>query len=105
MNFNYEELREIHLALTEGRWLNQNVKDSAIKKVESFIMLTKPNASKIDVEASYTYACKMRDGLSMSMVGLQNNPLKMREADKAYDLWWARANDLEKQLTALELKK
>ena len=84
MNFNYEELREIHLALTEGRWLNQSVKDSAIKKVESNIMLTKPNTSKADVEASYTYACKMR------------------EADKAYDLWWARANDLEKQLTALE---
>ena len=102
MNFNYEELREIHLALTEGRWLNQDVKDSAIKKVESCIMLTKPNASKADVEASYTYACKMRDGLSMSMVKLQNNPLKMREADKAYDLWWERANDLEKQLTALE---
>ena len=102
MNFTYEELREIHLALTEGRWLNQNIKDSATKKVESYIMLTKPNASKADIEASYTYACKMRDGYAMAQVGLQDNPLKMREAEKYYDEWLKRANDLEKELTALE---
>ena len=48
MNFTHEELKEIHLALTEGRWLNQNIKDSAIKKVESYIMLSKPNTSKAD---------------------------------------------------------
>ena len=102
MNFTYEELREIHLALTEGRWLNQNIKDSATKKVESYIMLTKPNASKADVEASYIHACKMRDGYAMAQVGLQDNPLKMREAEKYYDEWWKRANDLEKELTALE---
>ena len=65
-------------------------------------MLTKPNASKADVEASYTYACKMRDGWCDAQVELQDHPLKMREAQKSYDLWWKRANDLEKQLTALE---
>ena len=102
MNFNYEELREIHLALTEGRWLNQNNKDSAIKKVESYIMLSKPNTTKADIEASYIYACKMRDSYALAQVGLQNNPLKMREADKLHTVWWEKAEDLEKQLTALE---
>ena len=105
MNFTYEELREIHLALTEGRWLNQNIKDSATKKVESYIMLSKPNTSKADIEASYVYACKMRDGWCEAQVGLQDNPLKMREAEKSYDLWWKRAYDLEKELTALEQQK
>ena len=102
MNFTYEELREIHLALTEGRWLNQNISDSATKKVESYIMLSKPNTTKADIEASYIYACKMRDGYAMAQVGLQDNPLKMREAEKYYDECWKRANDLEKELTALE---
>ena len=105
MNFTYEELREIHLALTEGRWLNQNIKDSAIKKVESYIMLSKPNTTKADIEASYVYACKMRDGYAMAQVGLQNHPLKMREADKLHTVWWQRAEELEKQLTALEQHK
>ena len=104
MKFTYEELKEIHLALTEGRWLNQNIKDSATKKVEAFIMLTKPNATKADVEASYTYACKMRDGWAMAQIELQDNPLKMREADKSYSLWWHRAEELEEQLAALEQK-
>ena len=102
MNFTYEELREIHLALTEGRWLNQNIKDSATKKVESYIMLSKPNTTKADIEASYVYACKMRDGYAMAQVGLQNHPLKMREADKLHTVWWQRAEELEKQLTAME---
>ena len=102
MNFTYEELREIHLALTEGRWLNQNIKDSATKKVESYIMLSKPNTTKADIEASYVYACKMRDGYAMAQVGLQDNPLKMREADKLHTVWWQRAEELEKQLTAME---
>mgnify|MGYP003127263104 FL=1 len=102
MNFTYEELREIHLALTEGRWLNQNIKDSATKKVESYIMLSKPNTTKADIEASYVYACKMRDGYAMAQVGLQNHPLKMREADKLHTVWWERAEELEKQLTAME---
>ena len=105
MNFTYEQLREIHLALTEGRWLNQNIKDSAIKKVESYIMLSKPNTTKADIEASYVYACKMRDGYAMAQVGLQNHPLKMREADKLHTVWWERAEELEKQLTALEQHK
>ena len=105
MNFTYEQLREIHLALTEGRWLNQNIKDSAIKKVESYIMLSKPNTTKADIEASYIYACKMRDGYAMAQVGLQNHPLKMREADKLHTVWWERAEELEKQLTALEQHK
>ena len=105
MNFTYEELREIHLALTEGRWLNQNIKDSATKKVESFIMLSKPNTTKADIEASYVYACKMRDGYAMAQVGLQNHPLKMREAAKLHTVWWQRAEELEKQLTALEQQK
>ena len=105
MNFTYEELREIHLALTEGRWLNQNIKDSATKKVESYIMLSKPNTTKADIEASYVYACKMRDGYAMAQVGLQNHPLKMREADKLRPVWWERAEELEKQLTALEQHK
>ena len=105
MNFTYEELREIHLALTEGRWLNQNIKDSATKKVESYIMLTKPNASKADIEASYTYACKVREGWAMAQVYIVNNPLKKREAEKYYDEWWKRAYDLEKELTALEQQK
>ena len=102
MNFPYEELREIHLALTEGRWLNQNIKDSATKKVESFIMLSKPNTTKADIEASYIYACKMRDGYAMAQVGLQDNPLKMTEADKLHTVWLERAEELEKQLTVLE---
>lgn len=105
MNFTYEELREIHLALTEGRWLNQNIKDSATKKVESHIMLSKPNTTKADIEASYVYACKMRDGYAMAQVGLQNHPLKMREADKLHTVWWQRAEELEKQLTAVEQQK
>ena len=105
MNFTYEELREIHLALTEGRWLNQNIKDSATKKVESYIMLSKPNTTKADIEASYVYACKMRDGYAMAQVGLQNHPLKMREADKLHTVWCERAEELEKQLTALEQQK
>lgn len=105
MNFTYEELREIHLALTEGRWLNQTIKDSATKKVESYIMLSKPNTTKADIEASYVYACKMRDGYAMAQVGLQNHPLKMREADKLHTVWWERAEELEKQLTAMEQQK
>ena len=105
MNFTYEELREIHLALTEGKWLNQNIKDSATQKVESYIMLSKPNTTKADIEASYIYACKMRDGYAMAQVGLQNHPLKMREADKLHTVWWERAEELEKQLTALEQKQ
>ena len=105
MNFTHEELKEIHLALTEGRWLNQNIKDSATKKVESYIMLTKPNANKADIEASYTYACKVRDGWAMAQVDFVNNPLKKREAEKYYDEWWKRAYDLEKELTALEQQK
>ena len=105
MNFTYEELREIHLALTEGKWLNQNIKDSATQKVESYIMLSKPNTTKADIEASYIYACKMRDGYAMAQVGLQNHPLKMREADKLHTVWWERAEELEKQLTAMEQQK
>ena len=105
MNFTYEELREIHLALTEGRWLNQNIKDSATKKVESYIMLSKHNTTTADIEASYVYACKMRDGYAMAQVGLQNHPLKMREADKLHTVWWERAEELEKQLTAMEQQK
>ena len=105
MNFTHEELKEIHLALTEGRWLNQSINETVTKKVESYIMLTKPNASKADIEASYTYACKMRDGYAMAQVGLQDNPLKMREADKLHTVLWQRAEELEKQLTALEQQK
>ena len=105
MNFTHEELKEIHLALTEGRWLNQSINETVTKKVESYIMLTKPNATKADIEASYAYACKVRDGWAMARVDLLGNPLKMREAEKYYDEWWTRAEELEKQLTALEQKK
>ena len=105
MYFTHEELKEIHLALTEGRWLNQSINEIVTKKVESYIMLTKPNASKADIEASYAYACKVRDGWAMARVDLLGNPLKMREAEKYYDEWWTRAEELEKQLTALEQKK
>ena len=72
------------------------------KKVESYIMLTKPNANKADIEASYAYACKVRDVWAMARVDLLGNPLKMREAEKYYDEWWKRAYDLEKELTAME---
>ena len=41
----------------------------------------------------------------MAQVGLQDNPLKMREADKLHTVWWERAEELEKQLTALEQHK
>ena len=105
MNFTHEELKEIHLALTEGRWLNQSINETATKKVESYIMLTKPNANKADIEASYTYACKVRDGWAMARVDLLGNPLKMREAEKYYDEWWESAKELEKQLTAMEQQK
>ena len=69
MNFTYEELREIHLALTEGRWLNQNIKDSATKKVESYIMLSKPNTTKADIEAAL-YIYSMTVQLFLQQVGL-----------------------------------
>jgi len=102
MNFTYEELREIHLALTEGRFLNQEVKDSAVRKVGAYIMLTKPNTDKADVEIAYTFACQERDKWGMKQIGLRDNPLKMREAEKAYSVWWQKANELEEQLTNLE---
>ena len=105
MNFTHEELKEIHLALTEGRWLNQSINETVTKKVKSYIMLTKPNATKADIEASYAYACKVRDGWAMAQVDLRENPLKKREAEKYYDEWWKRAYDLEKELTAMEQKK
>ena len=105
MNFTHEELKEIHLALTEGRWLNQSINETVTKKVESYIMLTKPNATKADIEASYAYACKVRDGWAMARVDLLGNPLKMREAEKYYDEWWERAKELENQLTAMEQQK
>jgi hypothetical protein len=41
----------------------------------------------------------------MAQVDFLNNPLKKREAEKYYDEWWKRANDLEKELTAMEQQK